>query len=99
MGTCSFYPYIYFTCVPCSISLTVSHTNPYSNKSIYLYNRVHILSIKANHVMPFFTLKNTAILSVTAVLYLTACTQTEQASNVVKTVTNGALTFTSYLII
>jgi len=49
--------------------------------------------------MPFFTLKNTAILSVTAVLYLTACTQTEQASNVVKTVTNGALTFTSYLII
>ncbi|WP_017222070.1 leishmanolysin-related zinc metalloendopeptidase [Moritella dasanensis] len=43
--------------------------------------------------MHFFTLKNSAILSVTAALYLTACTHTAQASNVVKTVTNGALTF------
>ncbi|QFI38786.1 hypothetical protein FR932_13465 [Moritella marina ATCC 15381] len=42
--------------------------------------------------MHFFTLKNSAILSVTATLYLAACTHTAQASNVVKTVTNGALT-------
>jgi hypothetical protein len=45
--------------------------------------------------MHFLTLKNSAILSVTAALYLTACTHTAQASYVVKTVTNGALTFTS----
>ncbi len=43
--------------------------------------------------MHFFTLKNSAILSATAALYLTACIHTAQASNVVKTVTNGALTF------
>ncbi|QUM75553.1 hypothetical protein HWV00_04510 [Moritella sp. 24] len=43
--------------------------------------------------MRFFTLKNFAILSIATILYLTGCSNTAQANNVVKTVSNGALTF------
>lgn len=43
--------------------------------------------------MHFFTLKNSAILSTTTILYLIGSTNTAQANNVVKTVSNGALTF------
>lgn len=43
--------------------------------------------------MRFLRPKHSAILSITTIIYLVGCANTVQANNVIKTVTNGALTF------